>query len=103
MRVFGFVSQSLGVDGPEAWTIAESNNVRWDIARRRAVTSVAQAAAANFSSLEEAEHMLAYTALCQAYTRAQSFEAGSCVARDFAKGLRLIAREITRAPELAAA
>ena len=49
MRKVGFISVPCGVDGPEAWVIAEQWNLRWDKARRGEACSPAMASSSNLS------------------------------------------------------
>jgi hypothetical protein len=70
MRLLGFYSVPCGADGPEAWSIAERWNARWDKIRRREEPSPASIAAENLSP-EQSEELTVYPArsLGEAFAR----------------------------------
>jgi hypothetical protein len=59
MRVLGFYSVPCGVDGPDAWAIAEEWNRRWQAVKRGEAPSPVMAAAEN-SSPERIEELTVY-------------------------------------------
>src|SRR5262249_60535016 len=59
MRVLGFCSVTCGVDGPDAWAIAEQWNARWQAVRRGEVPSPAMVAGENLSP-ERSEELTIY-------------------------------------------
>jgi hypothetical protein len=59
MRVLGFYSVPCGVDGPDAWAIAEEWNRRWQAVKRGEAPSPVMAAAENLSP-ERIEELTVY-------------------------------------------
>jgi hypothetical protein len=59
MRELGFVSIPCGLDGPEAWVIAQQWELRWQATRRGELPSPALAAAQNLSP-ERSEELTVY-------------------------------------------
>jgi Phage integrase family len=59
MRVLGFYSVPCGVDGPDAWVIAEEWNRRWQAVKRGEAPSPVMAAAENLSP-ERIEELTVY-------------------------------------------
>jgi hypothetical protein len=59
MKALGFHSVPCGMDGPDAWAIAEQWNIRWDRTRRGEAPSPAMAAADNLSP-ERSEELTVY-------------------------------------------
>jgi hypothetical protein len=59
MKALGFMSVPCGVDGPDAWKVAELWNNRWDAARNGSAPSPAMAAATNLSP-DQAEELSIY-------------------------------------------
>jgi len=59
MKALGFCSVPLGVDGPDAWALAEEWNRRWDATRRGVALSPAMVAADNLSP-ERSEELTVY-------------------------------------------
>jgi hypothetical protein len=59
MRVLGFYSVPCGVDGPDAWVIAEEWNRRWQAVKRGEAPSPVMAAAENLSP-ERMEELTVY-------------------------------------------
>jgi hypothetical protein len=55
MKALGFCSVPCGVDGPDAWAVAEGWNARWDKTRRGEVPSPAMASAENLSPAQSEE------------------------------------------------
>jgi Phage integrase family len=70
MRALGFYSVPCGYDGPNAWTVAEEWNRRWQAVKRGEAPSPAMAAAENLSP-ERAEELTVYPprALGEAFRR----------------------------------
>ncbi|MGD0421293.1 MAG: hypothetical protein ABSA68_17230 [Xanthobacteraceae bacterium] len=70
MRALGFYSVPCGLDGPDAWSIAEEWNRRWRAVRRGEAPSPAMAAADNLSP-ERSEELTVYAprALGDAFSR----------------------------------
>jgi hypothetical protein len=70
MRALGFYSVPCGVDGPDAWAIAERWNARWDKTRRGEAPSPAMVEADNLSP-ERSEELTVYPprALGEAFRR----------------------------------
>jgi hypothetical protein len=59
MRVLGFYSVPCGVDGPDAWAIAEQWNARWQAVKRGEAPSPAMVAGENLSP-ERSEELTIY-------------------------------------------
>src|SRR5262245_1066569 len=59
MRALGFYSAPCGVDGPDAWAVAEQWNARWDKTRRGEAPSPAMLAADKLSP-EQSEEFTHY-------------------------------------------
>jgi hypothetical protein len=59
MRVLGFYSVPCGVDGPDAWAIAEQWNARWQAVKRGDAPSPAMAEAENLSP-ERSDELTVY-------------------------------------------
>jgi hypothetical protein len=59
MRVLGFYSVPCGVDGPDAWAIAEQWNARWQAVKRGEAPSLAMVAGENLSP-ERSEELTIY-------------------------------------------
>ncbi|NVO13514.1 MAG: tyrosine-type recombinase/integrase [Rhodoplanes sp.] len=59
MKRLGFYAVPCGVDGPDAWTIAEAWNRRWDQTRRGEAPSPAMVSAENLSP-DQAEELTVY-------------------------------------------
>jgi hypothetical protein len=59
MRVLGFYSVPCGVDGPDAWAIAEQWNARWQATKRGEAPSLAMVAGENLSP-ERSEELTIY-------------------------------------------
>ena len=59
MRLHGFASIPCGLDGPDAWAIAEAWNARWDATRRGEAPSPAKVSAENLSP-DELEALTIY-------------------------------------------
>jgi hypothetical protein len=58
MRALGFTSVPCGLDGPDAWAIAEEWNRRWQAVRRGEVPSPAMASADNLSPKQAEERTI---------------------------------------------
>jgi hypothetical protein len=84
MRSAGFKSVACGIDGPDAWAIAESQNAQWDEIRRDA-----DAKNATRKNLDEISRLFAKIA-----DLGQRVQRDSDVAAFFAEGLRGYARAI---------
>lgn len=59
MKSLGFHSVPCGIDGPEAWAVAEQWNMRWDKTRRGEAPSPAMASADNLSP-QQSEELTVY-------------------------------------------